>query len=148
MQSASLCTLYKQRGAREVCGSYRAIMLLSTIAKAIHRSLRPKLYAHVDQCAPPLFLGGVKAPPLFLGGILCGAFVDGSCMLSPRLPLSLRMSHRHITVPSENSQHGSPPAEIRVLSLILCSQTMMVYCFVSAPKASYALGAPVHGLKL
>ena len=74
LQGATLCTLYKQRGAREVCGSYRAIMLLSTVAKAIHRSLRPKLYSHVDQCAPPTLLGGRKGSSVVFGGHIVRGF--------------------------------------------------------------------------
>ncbi|CAE7224339.1 unnamed protein product [Symbiodinium sp. CCMP2592] len=74
MQSATLCTLYKQRGARDECGSYRAIMLLPTIAKAIHRSLRPKLYRHIDQTAPPTLLGGRRGASVVFGGHLVRGF--------------------------------------------------------------------------
>ena len=45
-----------------------------TIAKAIHRSLRPKLYAHVDQCAPPTLLGGRKGSSVVFGGHLVRGF--------------------------------------------------------------------------
>ena len=74
MQGATLCTLYKQRGARELCGSYRAIMLLPTLVKAMHRSLRPKLYAHVDQCSPPTLLGGRRGASVVFGGHLVRGF--------------------------------------------------------------------------
>ena len=92
LQGATLCPLYKQRGARDECSSYRAIMLLSTIAKAMHKALRPKLYAHVDCKAPATLLGGRKgASQLSLAVTLSRAFVDGNLLRSVPLPLFLQM---------------------------------------------------------
>ncbi|CAE7621446.1 unnamed protein product [Symbiodinium sp. CCMP2592] len=74
LQGSTLCTLYKQRGPRDDCSSYRAIMLLPAIAKALHRSLRPRLYRHIDACAPSTLLGGRRGATVVFGGHLVRSF--------------------------------------------------------------------------
>ena len=49
-------------------------MLLSTIAKAMHKALRPKLYAHVDCKAPATLLGGRKGASVVFGSHLVKSF--------------------------------------------------------------------------
>ncbi|CAE7176445.1 unnamed protein product, partial [Symbiodinium necroappetens] len=67
LKSALLTWLYKQRGAKNTCSSYRAIMLLPTLTKVIHRAYRPRIYEHVLHHAPPLLLGGRKGASAVFG---------------------------------------------------------------------------------
>ena len=43
-KSGVLAKLYKGKGPKTVCGSFRAIMLLPTLAKIVHKAFRPSLY--------------------------------------------------------------------------------------------------------
>ena len=76
LKGALLTWLYKFKGARNLCTSYRAIMLLPTLTKVIHRSFRPRLYDHVMTHAPPLLLGGRKGASAVFGSHLTRAFVQ------------------------------------------------------------------------
>ncbi|CAE7942823.1 unnamed protein product, partial [Symbiodinium necroappetens] len=67
LKSALLTWLYKQRGAKNTCSSYRAIMLLPTLTKVIHRAYRPRIYEHVLHHAPPLLLGGRRGASAVFG---------------------------------------------------------------------------------
>ena len=49
---------HKRRGSTRECSSYRAILLLSSLAKASHQSLRPPLKSLFESQAPPLQMGG------------------------------------------------------------------------------------------
>ena len=49
---------HKRRGSTSECSSYRAILLLSSLAKASHQSLRPPLKSLFESQAPPLQMGG------------------------------------------------------------------------------------------
>ena len=62
-----------------VCSSYRAIMLLPTLTKAIHRSLRPRLYEHVISDSPPLLLGGRRGASAVFGSHVTRAFHQWWC---------------------------------------------------------------------
>ena len=79
LKGALLTWLYKHRGARNVCSSYRAIMLLPTLTKAIHRSLRPRLYEHVISQSPPLLLGGRRGASAVFGSHVTRAFHQWWC---------------------------------------------------------------------
>ena len=74
LKGSSLTWLYKHRGARNVCSSYRAIMLLPAITKILHRSFRPKLYYHVMEHSPPILLGGRRGATAVFGSHLTRAF--------------------------------------------------------------------------
>ena len=76
LKGALLTWLYKFKGARNLCTSYRAIMLLPTLTKVIHRSFRPRLYEHVVAHAPPLLLGGRKGASAVFGSHLTRAFAQ------------------------------------------------------------------------
>ena len=76
LKGALLTWLYKFKGARNLCTSYRAIMLLPTLTKVIHRSFRPRLYDHVMTHAPPLLLGGRKGASAVFGSHLTRAFAQ------------------------------------------------------------------------
>ncbi|CAE7489937.1 unnamed protein product, partial [Symbiodinium necroappetens] len=76
LKGALLTWLYKFKGARNLCTSYRAIMLLPTLTKVIHRSFRPRLYKHVVTHAPPLLLGGRKGASAVFGSHLTRAFAQ------------------------------------------------------------------------
>ena len=67
LKGALLTWLYKHRGAKNVCSSYRAIMLLPTLTKVLHRAYRPCLYDHVMRHAPPLLLGGKRGASAVFG---------------------------------------------------------------------------------
>ena len=76
LKGALLTWLYKFKGARNLCTSYRAIMLLPTLTKVIHRSFRPRLYEHVVAHAPPLLLGGRKGASAVFGSHITRAFAQ------------------------------------------------------------------------
>eukprot|EP00439_Symbiodinium_sp_Y106_P054183 s349_g7.t1 len=69
-----LAKLYKGRGEKTQCGSFRAIMLLSTFAKLLHKSFRPSLYDVFAANALPTQLGGRKSTSVVLGAHLTRAF--------------------------------------------------------------------------
>ena len=49
---------HKRRGPVSECSSYRSVLLLSSLAKASHQSLRPPLKQLFERSAPPLQMGG------------------------------------------------------------------------------------------
>eukprot|EP00439_Symbiodinium_sp_Y106_P077866 s456_g16.t1 len=49
---------HKRRGPVSECSSYRSVLLLSSLAKASHQSLRPPLKQLFEHSAPPLQMGG------------------------------------------------------------------------------------------
>ena len=64
---------------RQHFGTWRPVSSAARqIWPGLHSPLRPKLYAHIDHCAPPTLIGGRKVRQLYLGGIWCVAFVAGS----------------------------------------------------------------------
>ena len=69
-----LAKLYKGRGDKTQCGNYRAIMLLSTLAKLLHKSFRPSLYDVFAANDLPTQLGGRKSTSVVLGAHLTRAF--------------------------------------------------------------------------
>ena len=58
---------YKQKGSVQECASYRAVLLLSTFAKACHKSLRPSLKLTFEQTSPQLQLGGRRGCSVTFG---------------------------------------------------------------------------------
>ena len=58
--------LWKQKGAHEVCTSYRGILISSTVGKAIHASFRRRCSPWLDQAASPLQVGGRRGFPVQL----------------------------------------------------------------------------------
>ena len=73
-KGGTLARLYKGRGSKTQCASYRAIMLLSTLAKLIHKSFRPSLYNVFAENALPAQLGGLKRTSVVLGSHITRAF--------------------------------------------------------------------------
>ena len=73
-KSGILARLYKGRGPKTVCGSFRAIMLLPTLAKILHKTFRPSLYQVFDSNALPAQLGGRKKTSVVLGSHFSRAF--------------------------------------------------------------------------
>ena len=57
-KSGTLTWLRKGRGSHADCASYRGILLLSTLCKAIHRAYRPSLRNPFTSTTSPLQLGG------------------------------------------------------------------------------------------
>ncbi|CAE7307614.1 unnamed protein product, partial [Symbiodinium sp. CCMP2456] len=76
LKSGTLTWLYKGRGSASDCGSYRAIMLLSTIAKAMHRAFRPAAYDFFQGHALPVQLGGLKRTSVLFGSHVSRAFLQ------------------------------------------------------------------------
>ncbi|CAE7863811.1 unnamed protein product, partial [Symbiodinium sp. KB8] len=66
-KSGSLTWLYKGRGSHTACESYRGILLLSTLGKAIHRSYRPQIQTFFEQAAAPTQLGGRRGGSVIFG---------------------------------------------------------------------------------
>ena len=59
-KSGCLTWLWKGRGDQTDCASFRGILLLSNLCKAVHRAFRPRIQEHFQQHAVPLQLGGRK----------------------------------------------------------------------------------------
>ena len=68
-KSGGLTWLYKGKGPQTQCTSYRGILLLSNLCKAIHRAYRPCIQRHFETVAHPLQLGGRRG-----GSVLFGSF--------------------------------------------------------------------------
>ncbi|CAE7215539.1 unnamed protein product, partial [Symbiodinium sp. KB8] len=73
-KSGILARLYKGKGPKTVCGSFRAIMLLPTLAKILHKAFRPGLYQVFESNALPAQLGGRKRTSVVLGSHYTRAF--------------------------------------------------------------------------
>ena len=118
LKGSLLTWLYKHRGARNLCTSYRAIMLLPALTKILHRSLRPRLYEHVMGQAPPILLGGRKGASAVFGGHLTRAFrqwsVDRrqpSCILFADVASAYYNSIRELTACRTDKQ-GRPASAL------------------------------------
>ncbi|CAE7805203.1 Shprh [Symbiodinium sp. KB8] len=61
---------HKRRGRFDDCSSYRAVLLLSTWAKACHKCLRAPLKLHFEASAPALQLGGKTGSTVVFGAHL------------------------------------------------------------------------------
>ena len=84
LKGSLMAHLYKHRGPKDVCSSYRAIMLLPTLTKVIHRSFRPRIYDHVMEHTPPNLLGGKRGMAVAFGSQIVRSFL--SWKRSERLP--------------------------------------------------------------
>ena len=73
-KSGILTWLYKGRGPKVDCGSYRAIMLLSVVAKTFHRAFRPAIYRFFEQHSMPIQLGGKKNATVLFGSHISRAY--------------------------------------------------------------------------
>ncbi|CAE7562302.1 unnamed protein product [Symbiodinium sp. CCMP2592] len=73
-KGGTLSKLYKGKGETSQCASYRAIMLLPTLAKFLHKAFRPGLYEVFSSNAAPAQLGGLKRTSVVLGSHLTRAF--------------------------------------------------------------------------
>ena len=73
-KGGTLTKLYKGRGETSQCASYRAIMLLPTLAKFLHKAFRPGLYQVFHSNAEPAQLGGLKRTSVVLGSHITRAF--------------------------------------------------------------------------
>ena len=71
----TLTWLFKGRGERMECGSFRGILLLSTLCKAIHRAYRPCIQRHYEAHAPALQLSGKKGGNVIFGSHLARTFL-------------------------------------------------------------------------
>ena len=58
MKAGLLHHMFKWRGDRSSCSAHRGILLLSSLGKCVHRTLRPRLAKHFDAVAAPCQLGG------------------------------------------------------------------------------------------
>ena len=58
MKAGLLHHMFKGRGDRSSCSAHRGILLLSSLGKCVHRTLRPRLARHFDAVADPCQLGG------------------------------------------------------------------------------------------
>ncbi|CAE7947248.1 ESS2, partial [Symbiodinium sp. KB8] len=73
-KSGILTWLYKGKGSKVECDSYRAIMLLSVLAKTLHRAFRPALYTFFQQTALPTQMGGKKSTTVLFGSHISRAY--------------------------------------------------------------------------
>ena len=80
LKGGTLVRLYKGRGAHDECGSHRAIMLLSTLAKAIHKVLRPKIADIFVKSTSKLQLGGKPGCSVVFGSHVVRTFLRWRAM--------------------------------------------------------------------
>ena len=73
-KSGILTWLFKGKGSRTECGSYRAIMLLSNLAKTLHRAFRPAIYRFFSDTSLPVQLGGKKQTTVLFGSHLSRSY--------------------------------------------------------------------------
>ena len=66
-KSGTLTWLWKGKGPQSECSSYRGILLLSNMGKALHRAYRPQIQRHFEQHAAPMQLGGRRASSVVFG---------------------------------------------------------------------------------
>ena len=59
--------LYKGRGDRSLCSSHRGILLLPSLGKAVHRTLRPRLEKHFVEHSLTFQIGGKKGQSTAFG---------------------------------------------------------------------------------
>ena len=59
-KSGLLHHMYKGRGDRRRCDSHRGILLIPTMSKILHRTLRPRLARHFEDVSLEMQLGGRK----------------------------------------------------------------------------------------
>ncbi|CAE7388909.1 unnamed protein product [Symbiodinium microadriaticum] len=69
-KGGSTVHFHKRRGKFDDCNSYRAVLLLSTWAKACHKCLRAPLKSHFEASAPDLQLGGRTGGSVVFGAHL------------------------------------------------------------------------------
>ena len=69
-KGGSTVHFHKRRGKFDDCSSYRAVLLLSTWAKACHKCLRTPLKIHFEGHAPALQLGGKTGGSVVFGAHL------------------------------------------------------------------------------
>ncbi|CAE7235584.1 unnamed protein product, partial [Symbiodinium necroappetens] len=69
-KGGSTVHFHKRRGKFDDCNSYRAVLLLSTWAKACHKCLRAPLKSHFEGSAPDLQLGGKTGGSVVFGAHL------------------------------------------------------------------------------
>ena len=74
-KSGTLTRLWKGRGSHADCTSYRGILLLSNLCKAIHRAYRPSLRNHFTCTTSPLQLGGKPGCSVIFGSHLTRSFM-------------------------------------------------------------------------
>ncbi|CAE7768660.1 unnamed protein product [Symbiodinium sp. KB8] len=72
---AGLTWIYKGRGEQSECSSFRGILLLSNLAKALHRAYRPCIQSYFESRAPPLQLGGRRGASVVFGSHVMRTFM-------------------------------------------------------------------------
>ncbi|CAE7190794.1 unnamed protein product, partial [Symbiodinium sp. CCMP2456] len=114
LKSALMTYLYKHKGARNKCESYRAIMLLPTLTKVIHKAFRPGLYEHVMACAPPILLGGRRGASVVFGSHTVRSFCNWcsqnrmpACVLFADVASAYYQSVRDLTARRQGTQADS-----------------------------------------
>ena len=69
--SGFLTWIWKGRGSQSDCASFRGILLLSSLCKAIHRAFRPNIQHHFETTSSPLG-GRPGGMVVFLDHMPCG----------------------------------------------------------------------------
>ena len=116
LKSGILTWLYKGRGSKVDCGSYRAIMLLSVVAKTFHRAFRPAIYRFFDQHSLPIQLGGKKNATVLYGshisrayGKWCAAKAVSTVILFADVSAAYYSAVRALTARREGEDGVRPP---------------------------------------
>ena len=73
-KSGQAIFFWKGKGSQQECSSYRAILLLSAWAKAVHQTLRPRALHVYHASAPPLQLGSRPGSNVVYGSHLVRAY--------------------------------------------------------------------------
>ena len=75
-KGGSAITLYKGKGCRSTCSSFRSILLMGTWAKAAHQALRPCLRNVFEAHALPMQIGGRVGCGVTSGPTHCEPWFD------------------------------------------------------------------------
>ena len=74
-KGGSLTWLWKGKAAQNECSSYRGILLLSNLGKALHRAFRPQIQQHYEKHASDMQLGGRRGSSVVFGSHAMRSFL-------------------------------------------------------------------------
>ena len=114
-KSGILTWLYKGKGSKVECDSYRAIMLLSVLAKTLHRAFRPALYNFFQRTALPTQMGGKKNTTVLFGshisrayGAWCASQATSTVILFADVSAAYYSAVRSLTARRDAGPEGDP----------------------------------------
>ena len=76
-KGGTLKAIWKQRGNKLECSSYRAILVSSFIGKSVHGAMRSVCSPHLDSASMPLQIGGRREQPVLIASQAVRCFQQG-----------------------------------------------------------------------